>query len=140
MIGRIALTNKLVSKSLGIEEKRVNGVMSFFFEELEKEFVECRHPFVFVKGLGTFGLTLSSVEKRIKDLRKRVQNQRSYEARGIIYPKRLKMVEGMVRETFFLFEVRRMLKKHRAECKKLKDYGKSLNDNQRELVSPDRKE
>ena len=140
MLGRTVLINKLVAKDLGIDEKRVNNVMGFFYKELEKELVDCNHPFLYVKGLGTFGIALGSVERRILKLRKKINEQRKQEAKGIVYKYRQKMIDGMAREIFFLFGVRRMVKKQVADNKKLRDYGKSLNDNQGKLVQADGEE
>ena len=127
MLGRTALTNKLVSKQLGIEERKVESVVNFLFKELQDEMCKMEDPYIYVKGLGTFGVNLKVVERRIIALIKCIRTQEEYERRGIIYNKRAKMIAGMKVEIFRLFEVRRMVKKRRLENKMLKN-GKITDD------------
>lgn len=139
MLGRTALTNKLVSKKLGIEEQKVESVVNFVFKELETEMKEMKNPTIYLRGLGTFGISPGSVDRRIIFLLKVIRKQEKAEANGHVYNKRAKMLLGMRREIFRLFEVRRLLKKRKAENKALTN-GKNTNDTKGELVSTYRKE
>ena len=130
MLGRTALTNKLVSKQLGIEEKKVESVVNFLFKELHTEMVKMEEPFLYVKGLGTFGISIASVERRIIMLIRCIRMQEDYERRGIVYNKRAKMIAGMKAEIFRLFKVRRLVKQRRAENLALAN-GKNIHDCER---------
>lgn len=127
MVGRTALTNKLVSKQLGIEEKRVESVVNFVFKELQDEMIKMEEPFIYVRGLGTFGIYLKGIEKRIITLRRVIREQEELERRGVVYNRRASMLAGMRTEIFKLFAVRRMIKKRKDVNKSIKD-GKTVDD------------
>jgi hypothetical protein len=127
MLGRTALTNKLVSKQLGIEEKKVESVVNFLFKELQDEMSRMEDPYIYVKGLGTFGINLKVVDRRIIALLGFIRKQKELERKGVVYNKRDKMIAGMKVEIFRLFEVRRMVKKRKLYNKTLRN-GKALHD------------
>lgn len=132
MLGRVALTNKLVSASLGIEEKQVESVTDFFFQELERELKECNHPFIFVRGLGTFVINKRQLEHRIRDLIFQMRYNKRIGKKG---PLADRLMNGMRREVFYLFGIRRMIKNR---WKEINQHGKNTNDTQRQLLPPDR--
>ncbi len=130
MLGRVKLTNTLVSKSLQKDEKVVEAVMDFFYRELHAELRECNSPHVFVRDLGTFTLKINSVNTRLKKL----WYLRKIAEENPNLSRRLKdrFINGMTREMFNLFRIRRMLKDYRKEYKELKNEtksGKISNDN-----------
>lgn len=129
MLGRVTFTNKLVAKKLNIDESKVASVTDFFYKEFENELKECRYPYIYVKDLGTFGLHIKAIERRIIFLRLCIKNEKDREARGVVYSKREKMILGMRREIFYMFGVRRMLKNRIKENRQLRKNGKNLNDN-----------
>ena len=122
MLGRVALTNKLVSASLGIEENKVESVTSFFYQELERELKECQHPFIFVRGLGTFVINKRQVEHRIRDMIFQMRYNRRIGKKG---PLADQFMNGMRREVFYLFGIRRRLKNR---WKENNQHGKITND------------
>lgn len=120
MLGRISLTNKIVSKQLSIDEKVVASVTDFIFKELNEELVRMEEPTVYVRGLGTFGINNRAVENRILFLIKCIRSQEQQEREGRFYNKRDSMIRGMKNEISRLFKIRRMLRNRKEELKSLK--------------------
>lgn len=134
MLGKLAFTNKIVAKNLGIKEERVSGVMSFFVDELNKELMSCNHPFVYVRGLGTFTLALAPIESKIRRMighYKKVQ-------KGIGIRNTEKSLVDLRRTIEELFVIRRLLKDKRKEIKKLRDDRKAEGNSKGELLPNDR--
>ena len=126
MLGKLIFTNKLVAKNLGIEEKKVAGVMEFVFAELGKEVKECNHPFIYVKGLGTFLLKVSTIEKRLKFIlaRYKVLKTRDPETKmgkGKLGPQ----LEGCRKEIFELFRIRRVILTRHKKIRKIRNEKKA---------------
>ena len=140
MLGRIVLTNKIVSKTLNKDEKEVESVMKFFFKELKTEFEECKHSYVYVKDLGTFGINANMVGKRLILLIHKLQwfrNNKEMIKKPGYYDNATK---GLTKEIFFLFNVRRMVKRQNKENQQLRKDGKIINDIERKLVQAGRQE
>ena len=133
MLGKPVLTNKIVAKRLNLEESKVSSVMDFFFKELNREVLECKHPYLYVKGLGTFTLCLKPVETRIKKMHWAINGHKSALKQGAGPANRQSMLDGARREMFDLFSIRRMIKERKKLNRKLRD-AKALDDNKRELV------
>lgn len=133
MVGRVELTNKIVSRNLKIEEAKVASVMDFFYKELGEEFQSCEKPLIYIKGLGTMGISLNVVEKRLRRLKWSMEIHK----KSTLSPNwsRKNSLEGIRKEMFYLFEVRRRVKKQRALTS-----GKNLYDSERKLVSSHGKE
>ena len=125
MLGKLAFTNKIVAKNLGVPEERVTGVMNFFTEELNKELQSCAHTFVYVKGLGTFSLALRPIENKIKRFIKYYRNTRA--GKGIRNTE--KSLLDLRRILFELFALRRQLKSTRKELKILKHVAREASGN-----------
>lgn len=111
MLGRLTLINKIVAANLSLSEKEVESVNTFFFKELESEMTECNHPFIFVRGLGTFAINKRLLEKRIRFLLECIRLNRQEEREGKKNTKREIYIAGMRREIYFLLGVRRMIKR-----------------------------
>jgi len=140
MLGRIALTNKIVASNLKKDEKEVESVMKFFFKELKTEFEKCEHPYVYVKDLGTFGINANLVSKRLVPLIHKLQwfrNNKEMIKKPGYYDN---AVNGLTKEIFFLFNVRRMVRRKNRENQQLRKNGKIINDIERELVQTNRQE
>lgn len=137
MIGRVELTNKLVAQSTGVAEARVKNVVEFFYKELAQELEECNHNFLYVKNLGTFSMSLRPIEKRLRNIRFMIVHRRSPKFKDS--EANQKIIESMVKEAFYLFSLRRRIKKNRLELKKLRN-GKSINDPKGKLVQTYREE
>ena len=129
MLGRLALTNKMVAQDLGKDEKVVESVTSFFFKEMEREMREANHPFLYVKGLGTFVLNKGLLERRIRYLLCKVHRNRRGELEGKVNIFRESFQTGMKREIYYLLQMRRRLKNQWK-----KNNGKSLDDTSRESL------
>lgn len=127
MLGKFTFTNKIVAKNLNIDEDRINRVTSFFIQELNRELMGAEHPFVYVRGLGTFTLCLKPIENRLRwYLVKRKE---------ILEESKIRNCEnnllGLRRCMFELFHIRRVLKAKKKERKRIKDEhcaGKNKND------------
>ena len=129
MIGRVELTNKLTSRKLGIEEKKVESVMTFFYKELSEELIQCKYPHIYVRDLGTYTLKLRAVESRIKGLiyaRKRLRWKLSVKKIPKFLAEKYDM--GLVKEIFNLFRMRRMIKQNKQQRKTLRDVPKIVDD------------
>jgi len=124
MLGRVELINKLVAKNLAIPEKEVSDVMDFFYKELSNEFQECNHPYIYVRGLGTFSLKMKSLHNRIYRL---IRTRRAFRNNPLI-KFRVNAFAAVTKELFKLFEIRRTFVKRIRANKKLKN-GKNINDN-----------
>ena len=131
MLGKLCFTNKTVAKQLGIEEKKVSAVMDFVFAELGREVKECKHPYIYVKGLGTFILKITTIEKRLKMqlARYRTNSLKDPAAKSGTTTVGVHL-EGMKKEIFESFRIRRVIKTRIKENKKLKYALKALNDNE----------
>lgn len=140
MLGRVALTNKLVSKSIGVEERLVESVMDFCYKEWIKEFNECKHPYLYIQGLGTYGINSATVNKRIIKLLKVIRRERSKEARGLFYKHRTRLIEGCRREIFNLFEIRRKVRTLKRNNTKLRKHGKAITNIERQSLQAPGKE
>ena len=141
MIGRVELTNKLASRKLGIEEKKVESVMTFFYKELSEELTECRYPHIYVRDFGTFTMRLKPVENRIKSLlylRRKLKWKLSMKQIPKFLAEKYDM--GIVREIFNLFRIRRMIKENKKQYKALRNAGKIVYDIQRKPLQTNRKE
>jgi len=114
MLGKFAFTNKRVSEKLNINEEKVALVMEFFSTELNREMVECNHAFLFVRGLGTFGMSLMTIEKRLKTMIKLY----------IASDKNTKFAKGYRNEVFNLLRMRKIVSDRREENKQLRDVSK----------------
>lgn len=134
MLGKLAFTNKIVAKNLGQKEERVTRVMTFFTEELNKELASCEHPFVYVKGLGTFTLSLGPIERKLRKMlgyyrrAMRGESPRSY----------IGEVAALKKTIFELFSIRRLLKTKRKEIKILRDAGKASRNSKGKLLPANR--
>lgn len=126
MLGRVELTNKLVASKSKIDEKDVTSVMNFFYTELREVIEGCKHPYVYVRGLGTFSIKRAALNKRLFRLY-RAKQARGKDPQG----GQLKALETIRTEMFTLFDVRRMLKNRVKINKKLKEDGKVIRDNKR---------
>jgi hypothetical protein len=140
MLGRVALTNKLVSKSMGLEERLVESVMDFCYKEWATEFKDCKHPYLYVQGLGTYGVNLAKVNGRIVFLLGVMRRERDKESRGVFYKNRATMIEGIRKEIFNLFEIRRNVRALKRNNTKLRRNGKALINLERKLVQSTGKE
>lgn len=128
MLGKVTFTNKIVAKNLGLDEKEVGGVMGFYFKELEKELTECNHPYIFVKGLGTFGLYQTTIDRRLRIMISQLRGH--IKSRGVKeYKRREEVIAGLTREIGEFFKIRRVIKQRYKTNKNLKD-AKALDDNQ----------
>lgn len=127
MLGKPVFTNKIVAKNLGIDEKKVTDVMDFFFSELGKEIRECNHPFIYVRGLGTFTLKTSTIESRLRVniTRYRTLRKKRPEERGRGTATSQAFLDGARKEIFELFRIRRLIKGRRKENQKIKDAKKA---------------
>jgi len=138
MLGRIVLTNKIVAKNLAKDEREVESVMKFFFKELQTEFEECKHPYVYVKDMGTFGINANLVSARLVRMIHKLKwfrNNKGMIKKPGYYDN---AVNGLTKEIFFLFEVRRIVKRRNKKNQQLRKNGKIINDSERELVQIDR--
>ena len=126
MLGRVELTNKLVSQKLGIDEREVCKVMSFTYQELANEFQECTYPYLYVKDLGTFAILQKGVRNRLYRLNRSRKGWRSYDDSN---PKKAKALKTITTEMFKLFDINRMLKKIKVDRLKAKANAKTINDN-----------
>lgn len=134
MLGKLAFTNKIVAKNLGQKEERVTRVMSFFTEELNKELASCEHPFVYIKGLGTFTLSLGPIERKLRRMVGHYKKALSGKT-----PKGYAGEVGAIKRTLFeLFAMRRLLKNKRKEIKILKDAGKASRNSKGEFLPVNR--
>lgn len=125
MLGKPVFTNKIVAKKLNVDEKKVAGVVEFMFAELATEIRECNHPFIYVKGLGTFTLKVSTIEKR---LRANIKRYRALRDRGMEGKDWGPSLAGTRKELFELFRIRRLIKQRRAENAKIKNERKNRAD------------
>jgi len=135
MLGRFSNTNEIVARKLGIKEERVSKVMSFFVEELNQELKSCQHPFVYVRGLGTFTLVVSAIETRLRNTIHVYRHAKKD-------PPSRKSEENLLslRKTIFeLFTIRRLIKNKRKELKTLRNARKAEHDSAGELLQNDRK-
>lgn len=126
MLGRIALTNKMVAEDLGYREEVVEGVTGFYFRELEKEMKESEYPSIYIKGLGTFVLNKSLLERRVRYMLYKMGKIKKSEADN---PTKDRMLQGMQRETLHLLGMRRRIKKQWE-----RNNGKNRTDNKGKLV------
>lgn len=126
MLGKLVFINRLVARDLKIEESRVASATEFFFRELGREIKECNYPYLYVKGLGTFGLKVGTLEKRIRVSLKTVRKPR---ADGRFEKQRL----GKERELFELFRIRRLIKNQ------LKSNKKKRNEKRAGIIVDDSK-
>lgn len=136
MLGKLAFTNKIVAKHLGQDEARVTKVMDFFVRELNAELMRVDHAFVYVRGLGTFGLSLKPIETRIRHMwtayRKALRGETAVRQSGIRNTEKSCLA---LRQTLFeLFAIRRLLKTKRRELKTLRDDRKVRRNIQGELL------
>jgi nucleoid DNA-binding protein len=106
MLGRQELVNKIVSKNTGISEEEVTKVMDFCYKELTNELQNCDHPFIYVRGLGTFVVKKRAVQKRLYRLIFMIRRRKVMRPSTV----RDKALKTMINETFRLFNVRRMVK------------------------------
>lgn len=134
MLGRPTLTNKLVAKSMNLDERLVESVMDFCYKEWAKEFKECNHPYLYIQGLGTYGINLATVNKRIIKLLKIIRTEKKKEANGSFYRDRQQLIDGCRREIFYLFKVRRTVKKLKSNNTQLRRDGKIKINIERKLV------
>lgn len=119
MLGKPAFTNKIVAKNLGVPEERVTKVTGFFYKELLEELKKREHPFIFVRGLGTFAMnpkTIDSMLRKFWMYRKDKQNR--------LTATQMKMKESM----FELFRIRRLIKNKLKENKELSNAVKIVDD------------
>ena len=121
MLGKPVFTNKIVAKNLGIKEEKVKSVTDFFFKELHKEIKECNHPFIYIKGLGTFALMLSKLKRTLKYYVPKVRG-----SNGV--PPMKKGKEAMTAEIFEWFRILRMLKNQYKHNKNVGIAAKTGND------------
>lgn len=140
MLGRVTFTNKLVSKSLNLDERLVDSVMDFCYKEWAKEFNECKHPYLYIQGLGTYGINLAKINSRIVFLLGVIRRERDKESRGVFYKNRATMIEGIRKEIFNLFEIRRNVRALKRNNTKLRRNGKALINLERKLVQSTGKE
>lgn len=119
MLGKPVFTNKIVAKNLGIDESRVTKVTGFFYREFNQELKNCEHPFVFVRGLGTFAMNPKTIDGMIKSYlsRKKYNKGRNYDNGDTVK-------KGL----FELFRIRRIIKNQLKENKRLKNVGKTIHD------------
>lgn len=116
MLGKIAFTNKIVAKNLSMPEDRVNQVMSFFITELKDEIGRAQHPFIYVRGLGTFAMNLKPVENKLRRFIRYYSNTKK--GKGIRNNEKSLLA---LRQTIFdLYRIRRLIKAKQAELKGLK--------------------
>ncbi len=113
-----------------MKEEDVKSVTDFFFKELNREIKECNHPFIYVKGLGTYALLVGKLKGTLK-------LYLGYLREKSINPKRK---ETLTAEIFELFRMRRMLRNQYKENKELKNAGKIRTNLERQLVSISGKE
>ena len=125
MLGKLAFTNKIVAKNLGMPEERVAKVMTFFAENLNKELLSCEHTFVYVMGLGTFTMVLRPIENKIRRMYRHYQNTKV--GKGIRNSE--ESLLDLRRVLFELFALRRKLKGTRKELKILKDVAREASGN-----------
>lgn len=138
MLGRPTLTNKLVAKNLNLDERLVESVMDFCYKEWAKEFKECKHPYLYIQGLGTYGINLATVNKRIIQLLKIIRVERKKEANGSYYGARERLIEGCRKEIFYLFKVRRTVRSLKRNNTQLRRNGKAKINIERKLVQANR--
>lgn len=140
MLGRVTFTNKLVAKNLNLDERLVDSVMDFCYKEWAKEFSECKHPYLYIQGLGTYGINLAKVNNRIVFLLGVIRRERDKESRGMFYKNRARMIENIRGEIFRLFEIRREVRALKRNNTKLRRNGKALINLERKLVQSTGKE
>lgn len=127
MLGRLSFVNRIVSKNLGLDENKVSDVNNFVFQELEAEMRQCQHPFIYVRGLGTFTLKVKTIErvltKKIREYRT-TRNRTGKNIRGTWEDMTASRRESILE----LFRMRRLIKGRLTENKKLRNAGKSNDD------------
>lgn len=125
MLGKFVFTNKTVAKRLNVDENLVASVTNFFVQELDQELRRARHPFIYIRGLGTFTLVVGAIETRLRTVLKKYQEMRQNP--GIL--KSDKNFVGLQRLICELFTIRRVIKTRRKEMKLLKDARKIATNN-----------
>jgi hypothetical protein len=141
MLGKLCFTNKTVAKQLNVDEKRVSAIMDFVFAELGKEIKECKRPYIYVKGLGTFILKITTIERR---LRTQLRMYRMYSLKDPAAKSGNNTVkahmDGTKKEIFESFRIRRVIKTRIKENKKLKYALKAIHDTKGEPIQISGKE
>jgi hypothetical protein len=125
MLGRFVDINRIVARRLKMDESLVGSVTSFFVKELNTELKECNHPFIYVRGLGTFTLVVGAIETRLRTLIRKYWVMRNDPA----ILKSDKNFVGLHRVICELFTIRRVIKTRRYEMKLLKDARKTATNN-----------
>lgn len=122
MLGKLAFTNKIVAKNLGVNEDRVAKVMDFFTQDLNRELVACEHPFIYVRGLGTFTLALGPINSKLRRSIWQYKKVRRGEARK--NEENSVALQELITE---LFRIRRLLKTRKKEIQQLR-HERKVND------------
>lgn len=117
MLGRFAFINPVVAKRLNLPESKVASVTNFFITELDQELRAAQHPYIYVRGLGTFTLVLGAIETRLRYFIRRLRELKK-ESDVWKSEKKVIALQQMISE---LFPMRRLLKDRRREIKELKN-------------------